>query len=346
MELGSIRSLVLNRSAIKHTKRNDKALVLGAGTGKDYSLDGNGVVLADGSFDDIRIAFIKAMNNFVCSGKLPTGARVSALLPADTKEGYVKKFMSELNVLCNENRVQLLGGHTEFGEQFAKPFFVVTLSGVVEDGDRLFVPKNASVGDDIVMTKSVGILGKALILKERLEILEQLFPKSFLKQEAKNLLDDEMDYDIAEDAIQNSIFSIYNEAKHSIDFEGTKYLHDITGKGLYEALLDVSDATNKGLVVYHDALNISQGVIEFCEAFGANPYMLEGTGSAIVVSSDGEALVNMFNEQGIVANVIGKITSEKTKYISFNNSETRMLSPVKEDEIYKIRRLNHANRNS
>lgn len=346
MEFGSIRGLVLNRSAIKHTKRNDSALKLGAGTGKDYSLDGNGIVLADGAFDDVRIAFIKAMNNFACANAVPTGARVSAMLPVDKKEGYVKTFMAELNELCNKNKIQLLGGHTESGEQFASPFFVVTLSGISDASATILTPKNVAVGDDVIATKMVGNLGKALILKECKDELGTRFPMSFLDKEEKGLLTEGLDYDLGSDAVSKSIFSINNEAAIAKECEGTKYIHDVSGKGMYEALLAVSEASNKGLVVYHDKLVISQGLIEFCEYYGANPYMIDGTGSAIIVSSNGEELVKRLNSKGIMAQTVGKITSEKTKYIQFENLESRMLTPVKEDEIYKIRRLNHANRNS
>ena len=65
--------------------------------------------------------------------------------------------------------------------------------------------------------------------------------------------------------------------------------------------------------------------------------MLEGTGALLVVSSDGQSLVDELMSKEIFACVIGKVTDSKEKCID-TGSEKRFLSPVKGDDIDSIKK--------
>ena len=78
-----------------------------------------------------------------------------------------------------------------------------------------------------------------------------------------------------------------------------------------------------------------QETVEVSEVFDINPYMLDGTGSLLIVTNNGERLVDVLEEKGINASVIGIITSDKNRVL-INGDETRFLEPQRGDEIYKL----------
>lgn len=55
----------------------------------------------------------------------------------------------------------------------------------------------------------------------------------------------------------------------------------------------------------------------------------------MIVTNNGERLVDVLEEKGINASVIGIITSDKNRVL-INGDETRFLEPQRGDEIYKL----------
>ena len=84
MEQGSLPERYLSRSVIKHIRRLNPKLSVSAAVGNDYA-NLHGSVSADGIGDTPWIAWVKAMNNFACSGGQVEGARLTMLLPGNVK---------------------------------------------------------------------------------------------------------------------------------------------------------------------------------------------------------------------------------------------------------------------
>ena len=90
-----------------------------------------------------------------------------------------------------------------------------------------------------------------------------------------------------------------------------------------------------GLSIDLKKIPVKQETIEVCEFFDLNPYELLSGGSLLVVTKDGESLVEKLAEENINAAVIGKTTPGNDKVV-VNDDETRFLEPAKADEIFKI----------
>ena len=119
MEQGSLPERYLSRSVIKHIRRLNPKLSVSAAVGNDYAnLQGN--VSADGIGDTPWIAWVKAMNNFACSGGQIEGARLTMLLPQNVKESWIKGYMADFNSYAEAKGIQILGGHTQVSEVFAR----------------------------------------------------------------------------------------------------------------------------------------------------------------------------------------------------------------------------------
>jgi len=318
MEQGSLPERYLSRSVIKHIRRLNPKLSISAAVGNDYA-NLHGSVSADGIGDTPWIAWVKAMNNFACSGGQIEGARLTMLLPQNVKESWIKGYMADFNSYAEAKDIQILGGHTQVSEVFARAQFVVTMLGTA--GDYCANKKKIKPGYDIVMVGQAGLMGADIILKEKREELHTRLPDFYL--------------DMA--SVKEDAYSIVDVARRIAD-SGMDicYMHDGSSGGVYGALWQMGVWMDKGFEVQHVDIPIRQETIEICEFFNINPYLLDATGCLFVVVEDGEKLVEYLAEQETEAAVIGVVTEKKEKLIVVNELEHRCLSPVNGDEIHKV----------
>ena len=296
MEQGSLPERYLSRSVIKHIRRLNPKLSVSAAVGNDYA-NLHGSVSADGIGDTPWIAWVKAMNNFACSGGQVEGARLTMLLPGNVKESWIKGYMADFNSYAEAKGIQILGGHTQVSEVFARAQFVVTMLGTASEYHAN--KKKIKPGYEIVMVGQAGLMGADIILKEKREELHTRFPDFYL--------------DMA--SVKEDAYSIADAARKTAD-SGMDicYMHDGSSGGVYGALWQ----------------------IEICEFFNINPYLLDATGCLFAVVEDGKMLVEYLAEQEMEAAVIGVVTEKKEKLIVVNELEHRCLSPVNGDEIHKV----------
>ena len=80
---------------------------------------------------------------------------------------------------------------------------------------------------------------------------------------------------------------------------------------------------------------VRQETIEICEFYDLNPYEFLSGGALLMVTENGDALVEALMQEGISAAVIGMTTGGNDKIIR-NQDETRYLEPTVPDEIWKI----------
>lgn len=321
MRKGTIEEIVLTRSVTKHIRKYNKGLVVGAGVGNDYSAVSfpfGDVISCEATSTDIELALIKAMNNFATSGGEAMGIRVLFLLSKACEEQDVKKYMSKVNSFADENGIQIMGGHTEVTTN-ETTYFCITIIGLSKDYKAKI--KTIKPGYDIVMTKYAGLYGSDYIADKKKDNLSKRFAGSYI---ANALFGFEQ-------------YSVVPEARIASLDENVCYMHDVSTGGVYGALWQLGSRINKGILVYNSDIPIKQETIEFCELFDINPYMLEGTGALLVVSSDGQSLVDELMSKEIFACVIGKVTDSKEKCID-TGSEKRFLSPVKGDDIDSIKK--------
>lgn len=326
MEKGTLGELMLTRSVIKHIRRHSKTVELGAGVGNDYScvrlseklgdLSDIRIVNAEAVSETPNIAWVKALNNLAVSGGEPLGVRIIVMLPVDTEEQQLKFFMSEFNELADSAKLQIMGGHTCVSEAYVSPSFCVTSVGAM--GPYKSDTKGIKSGFDIVMTKYTGVMGTDILARENYADLRERFSESYIR----GAFADKKSFSVSDEA--------YLAANGDL---GVKYMHDVSHGGVYGALWQLGVGIGCGLEVDHSKIPVKQETIELCEFYNLNPYMLDGTGSLLIVANNGINVVQCLHAENIDAAVIGKVTEVKERVI-IAGSEKRFLSPVKGDEIY------------
>lgn len=324
MEQGTLGELYLTRSVTKHIRKHNKAVRIGAGVGKDYSLfetEGECIISTEAVGESPYMAWVKALNNFYTSGGEIAGARVCYMLPTDIEESQLKTHAAEFNSLADQAGIQIIGGNTRVSSAYNKASFLVEAMGHVSEQQALC--HKAESDYHIVMAGFTAVLGTNLIIDYKREELKSRFAESYIKE--------------GEFPHEYSIRSMVDAIKPVLDEAGVVYMHDVSYGGVYGALWQLGEALRLGINVDHRSIPIKQETIEICNYFDLNPYMLEGTGALLMAARDGEAIVDAMNMVGIKASVIGRMTQNKDRIVVLNSEgEKRFLSPVKGDEIYKV----------
>lgn len=326
MKVGKIPESVLKRSVFKqiHTKRSE--VLLGAGVGEDCAA----VKLADdemfvmstdpitGTATDIgNLAIHITLNDLASAGAEPVGVLLTILLPENSEEAVLKETMAQLEIACAEANVQIMGGHTEVTKAVNQPLINVCGVGKAKVG-KLVSTAGAKVGDDIIVTKWIGLEGTSIIAKEKEQELLNRYPAQ-LVEEAKNF---------------DKYLSVLPEAASAVK-SGVSAMHDVTEGGIFGALWEMAEASGVGLEIDLKKIPVKQETIEVCEFFGINPYELISSGSMLMAAPDGNTLVRELEKQGIHAAVVGKAVAGNDRVL-LNEEETRFLEPPKTDELYKV----------
>ncbi|MBQ8591804.1 MAG: AIR synthase family protein [Lachnospiraceae bacterium] len=326
MKIGKVSENVLKRSILKQIKTKRKEVFIGAGVGEDcaiLSLDGDEVFAVStdpitGTVNDIgKLAVVAATNDLAASGAEPIGIMVSALLPEEIEEPELRALVQQMEESCAKLHIQLMGGHTEITKSVNQPVLTVTGVGKAKK-DNLVTIKGAKPGQDIVITKWIGLEGTSIIAHAKEEELLTKYPIG-LVEEAKNF---------------EQFLSVIPEAATAVR-SGVSAMHDVTEGGIFGALWEMAEGAGVGLEIDLKKIPVKQETIEICEFFGINPYELISGGSMLMVTENGYDLVRALEQDGIPATVVGKTTGNNDRVV-INEDERRFLEPSKPDELYKV----------
>ena len=325
MKIGKVPESVLKRSVLKQIKTKRPEVILGAGIGEDcaaIALEPDEVMvlstdpITGTTADTGRWAVMISANDIASSGAEVIGMLICAMLPPDITEQEIRAVMEQIESTCEELKIQVVGGHTEITDGVVRPILTVTGIGKVKR-DKLLATKGARPGQDIVITKWIGLEGTAILAKEREEMLLKRFPR--------HMIDEAKTYE--------EMLSVIPEAATAMK-SNVSAMHDITEGGVFGALWEMAESAGVGLTVDLKELPVKQATVEICNFFDINPYELMSSGSMLIVTDKGHDLVRELEKAHIHGAVVGKITDSNDRIV-VNGEETRFLEPPKTDELYK-----------
>ncbi|MFP4015979.1 MAG: AIR synthase family protein [Halanaerobiales bacterium] len=320
MPAAKLEEIVLNKIGYK---RDD--VLVHAGIGEDCSVvDLNDQLLVISS-DPITgasknagyLAVHVACNDIAAAGAEPIGIQVILLLPEEIDEVEIANLMNEITETAASINVEVLGGHTEILSAVSKPIICVTAVGKVEK-DKVCSSADAMPGDDIVVTKGVGIEGTYILANDYSDLLKE----------------NGVSVDIIENALTyKNKLSVINESRIAVR-HGANAMHDITEGGLYGALEEVSQAAEVGFDLYMDNLPISEETEVISGAMKIDPAGLISSGSMLITVPESEDLLKELKCQGIKAAKIGIVT-EKEKNIIISGEKKAFVWSNK-DELWRL----------
>lgn len=326
MKIGKIPESILKRQVFKQLGSERVEVLIGSGVGEDCAAivvdEDETVVLSTdpitGTSKDIgNLAITVTLNDIASSGAEPFGVLVTILLPPESDEKELSVIMEDIDKACKESKVSVVGGHTEVTDIVRKPLISVTGVGKAKK-NKLISTAGAKPGMGLLVTKSIGLEGTAIIAKEKEKELLSYFPKHMVEQ-AKDL--------------DNSI-SVVNDGMIAAQ-NGAKAMHDITEGGILGALWEMAEASGIGLEIDMAKIPVLQETIEICEFYDINPYKLISSGSMLIAANDIENIQKALKDKGIDSSYIGKCTAGADRVV-FYDENTLFLTPPSTDELYKV----------
>lgn len=329
MKSGKVSEAVLKRSIIKTVNKQEmRSTVSGALVGSDAGLfaqeEQTGVMAVSctslgGKEEGLAtVAIHRACNSLAAAGSIPTAVTLQLMLPESAEEKELKDLIKESVAACDTAGVALANGHTQVSSFVTEPVISVTAIG---SASAVMTLEETVYGSDLVMTKSAGLAGAALLAKYYRENLHERYTYAFL------------DKSVAREAE----VSVLPEIK-VLKGLGIRHMHDVAEGGVFGAVWELCERLGAGVELDLKKIPICQETVEICEFFDVNPYQLKGDGALLFLTHDSAAAIKALKDAGISAAVIGRV-NESNDRVLINEDETRFLEPNRVDEYERARKF-------
>ena len=199
---------------------------------------------------------------------------------------------------------------------------VVSSYCIKENKEELEKP-TVSPGMDVVMVGSIGIGATLSLAKKYESVLRDKFSSSFVDGV----------FELEKNSGTDKYLEMTQKFLGSVDEKALVY--EIGSEGTFAGLFETSKFMGKGIEVEIPDIPVWQEVVETAEVFDVNPYKADGTGALIIVCNRGADMVKCFLDEGILANVIGKVTDNNDK-VARNGDEVRYLEPTRVEELANL----------
>lgn len=333
LQPGKLPGPILDRLITTYRTRSDPSVIVPPGYGRDAAalqLDvGCQLIVKSDPITfatDAAARYLIAVNanDIACLGGIPRWLSVVALLPErSTTESLVERLFAELREACDAAGISIIGGHTEVTVGVDRPLLIGTMLGTPRP-QGILEPGGGQAGDDILVTKWIGIEGTALLARERTDDLRPTLGKAALTRAAKLL--------------RHPGISITDDAAVALSVAGVTALHDPTEGGIATAIHELASGSRCGAEILADAIPILPETQLICDHFGLDPLGLLSSG-ALLMSVSPERRDHVETEcrrSGITVTRIGKLVASEDGLIMIRDGLRQPLPRFDTDEVARI----------
>ncbi len=291
---------VLQRCVFPFTVSDDPDVILGATFGEDVALTRVGDDILVSHLDPIVgavgnigwLAVHAACNDIVTTGIPPRWILPLVLVPRQDDEDLLERIMRDASRAAREIGVSIIGGHTGYSANLARPLVAVTALGTAE-GRAPLRTRGAGVGDQVLVTKGIAIEGTAILAQDFADVARKLGLSEHDLAEARRLM---------------TQVSIVKEAV-AIAAQGATAMHDVTRGGLLETLLELASLSKVAIKMDAGLLPIPSVVSRFAEAFQFDPLWMISSGTLVATVPDGrvEEVSRELTQMGMPFAFVGKV---------------------------------------
>ncbi len=279
-----------------------KEVIVGPGIGEDAAIIDFGdkvlVVHSDPITEAVeRIGWLAvniACNDVAVRGARPYWASTTILLPEGFREELLDEITRDIDEAARKLGVMIVGGHTEEAPRLNRPMVVVTAMGLASK-NTLVTTSGARVGDLVLMTKTAGLEGTAIIARdfEKL-LLDKGVPREVVVR--------------AKEFLWN--ISVVREAVE-LAWLGATSMHDPTEGGILGGLIEMSIASGKRIRVYEDKIPIAYETRIIAQALKIDPLKLISSGVLLATIPKNTAMeaLRVLENMGVKASIIGEVVS-------------------------------------
>ena len=298
---GKIPTEVLVHSVFRYKGAKDRSVILGSSVGEDAALVlvGKDVLVlttdpVTGTASDIGwLAVHVNANDVACRGARPRWFLCDLLLPERSTAAIVDTIMKQIDKAAKRLGVAVVGGHSEVTPGLKRPIVIGYMVGVVSK-KKCITSHTARPRDQIIMTKTIGIEGTAVLATDFAHKLRQKIGPRSLRR-AKGL---------------RNMISVVDDALIAVRAGGVRAMHDPTEGGLLQGVWELAEASQVGFVIHESRIAIRPETSEICCALRVDPLRLMSSGCLLIVADRQKSsrILRSLRKRGIPARTIGTVT--------------------------------------
>lgn len=317
---GKIPIDILKDVVFKNLGAQRSEVVLGPSAGIDGAILDVGTKNAIVSMDPITGAVERIgweaininANDVATFGVEPAFFFSCIMLPENADSKTVETISTQMHNAAKELGIAIVGGHCESTRGLANPIVVGCSMGLTDKG-KYVTAAGAKAGDKIILTKSAGIEGTAILATDREEQLKKVFSQTLLEG-AKHFY--------------NQI-SVVKDALTAYRTGGVHAMHDPTEGGILNGIHEMADAAELGAKVFEEKITIEPETAKICRFYEIDPLQLISSG-ALLIAADPQAsdkIISNLAQEHIYADVIGEFNQNTNKRILMHPDESAEMLP-------------------
>ena len=239
-------------------------------------------------------------NDIATFGVEPAFFLSCILLPENANRQTVETTSAQMDKAAKKLSMAIVGGHCEVTPGLTNPIVVGCAMGITEKGNYV-TAGGAKPGDKLILTKSAGIEGTAILAADKEEQLKKTL-KPIMLRNAKKLYDN---------------ISVVKDAVAAFKTGAVHAMHDPTEGGLAGGIHEMADASNLGVKIYEEKIRIAPETVRICDFFRIDPLQLIASGSLLIAAKRNSAdkVVKVLEKNQIAAAIIGEFLSSPEERI-------------------------------
>ena len=317
---GKIPINLLTEVVFKNLGAKRKEVVLGPTAGFDGSvLDvGNKSLIVSmdpitGAVERIGWSAVNVNANDIATfGVEPIFLVSCIMLPEGAERSTVETITRQMDAAAKDLGIAIVGGHCESTPGLTNPIVVGCIMGLTDRGNYI-TAGGAKPGDRLILTKSAGIEGTAILASDREQQLAKILGTEMLDNAKKFY----------------SQISIVKDALTAFKTGGVHAMHDPTEGGILGGIHEMADASNIGVRVYQDKIMVEPETAKICRYFEIDPLQLIGSGALLIAAEPKKTneIVESLNNNRIYAAEIGEFGGTPNKRLLIKRDQTAQELP-------------------
>lgn len=325
---GKIPIEILEEIVFKNLGVKREEVVLGPSAGVDGAVIDVGSKSLVVSMDPItgaleRIGWLAVninANDIATFGVQPAFVLSCIMLPENANRKDVETISTQMSTAAQNLGIAIIGGHCEITPQLTQPVVVGCTMGLTEK-ENYVTARGAKPGDKLILTKSAGIEGTAILASDREKQLKAVINSQTL-QNAKNFYDQ---------------ISVVKDALTAFKTGGVNAMHDPTEGGVMGGIYEIANASNIGVKIFEEKIPLMPETNKICSFYKIDPLQLISSGALLISAKSGseEKIVRSLEKEFIPASIIGEFLKEpQNRRIIRRNGEIQTLPEPSSDHLW------------
>jgi hydrogenase maturation factor len=254
-------------------------------------------------------------NDIATFGVEPAFLFSCILLPEGANRGTVETICAQMDKAARKLGIAIAGGHCEVTPDLTNPIVVGCAVGIAEKG-KYVTAGGAKNGDKLILTKTAGIEGTAILASDRENQLKKAMSTKML-QKAKEFF---------------SQTSVVEDAITAFKTGGVHAMHDPTEGGIIGGIYEMAEASNIGVRIHEEKIPVQPETARICKFLKINPLQLVSSGALLIAAKPNAAskIVKNLKKKNVQASIIGDFLKDRENrtLVTRNGKEQALPKPT------------------